>query len=110
MNEAQLEEVINRAASRAVEGLLAQLKASGDLPSSSAVRNLPPGLGLNQILKTEDACKFLGISLAHWRRLRTNGEAPPPVRIGARINGWRVSDLIAWCDSRVAQKREPIAA
>jgi predicted DNA-binding transcriptional regulator AlpA len=66
----------------------------------SGVDGLPAAFGRNKVLNTRDTCKFLGFSVAHWRRLRAKREAPPGVRIGTRIQGWRVGTLIEWLETR----------
>jgi predicted DNA-binding transcriptional regulator AlpA len=63
---------------------------------------LPAELARHRILDTNETCKFIGVSVAQWRRLRTNGEAPALVMIGTRKHGWKVGDLIAWIDSRAS--------
>jgi len=54
------------------------------------------------ILLTAEAAEFVRISVPHWRRLYRSGEAPAPIRLGARKYAWRVADLIAWIDQRGA--------
>jgi|SRR5580692_6522350 predicted DNA-binding transcriptional regulator AlpA len=109
MTDTQTEDLINRAVSRAMGAVTAELLAAierAGRPTESVVDRLPPGLGSNRILNASDTCEFLGFSLAHWRRLRAAREAPEPIKIGARINGWRISTLIDWQDSRT--KKAPV--
>ncbi len=73
--------------------------------SRSALDTLPPDLSRQRVLDTHSSCEFVGVSIAHWRRLRARQEAPPPVMIGARKQGWRIGTLIDWLESR--EKREP---
>jgi predicted DNA-binding transcriptional regulator AlpA len=72
---------------------------------SSTLDTLPAGLARHRILDTRETCKFVGISIAQWRRLRSGGEAPSPVMIGIRKHGWKVGDLIAWIDSRASDQK-----
>jgi predicted DNA-binding transcriptional regulator AlpA len=71
---------------------------------SSLLENLPPDLGRQRVLSTRQACEFVGISVAHWRRIRAHGEAPAPILIGTRKHGWKVADLIDWIASRSQSK------
>jgi predicted DNA-binding transcriptional regulator AlpA len=71
---------------------------------SSTLDTLPAELARHRILDTNETCKFIGVSVAQWRRLRSGGEAPAPVMIGTRKHGWKVGDLIAWIDSRALQQ------
>lgn len=66
----------------------------------SALDTLPWELGRHRILGTKPTCKFVGLSPAEWRRMRARGEAPPPVQIGLRKQGWKIGVLIDWLDSR----------
>lgn len=70
----------------------------------SVLDTLPWELGRNRILPTKPTCEFVGLSPAEWRRLRVRGEAPQPVQIGVRKQGWKVGVLIDWIDSRTRQK------
>ena len=71
----------------------------------TALNNLPPEFSRHRVLPTDQALEFVGVSAANWRRLRSLGEAPPPVMIGLRKQGWKVGTLLDWIESRT--KREP---
>jgi predicted DNA-binding transcriptional regulator AlpA len=68
----------------------------------SVIDSLPLELSRRRVLCTIDACTFTGVSVAEWRRLN---QAPPPIMIGSRKQGWRIGDLIDWIESRA--QREP---
>jgi predicted DNA-binding transcriptional regulator AlpA len=70
--------------------------------SASALDGLPPEIARHRVLVTRDACEFVGVSIAEWRRMRRRGEAPPPIMLGTQRQGWRVGDLIDWIASRSA--------
>ncbi len=67
---------------------------------SSMIDTLPPDLGRHRILGTRETCEFVGISVAQWRRMRTLGETPAAIMLGAKKQGWRIGDLIDWLASR----------
>jgi predicted DNA-binding transcriptional regulator AlpA len=66
---------------------------------STALDTLPPEVARYRVLGTRDACEFVGVSIAEWRRTRRRGEAPPPIMLGTQRQGWRVGDLIDWIAS-----------
>ena len=80
--------------------VLAALKALEARVKSSPVENLPPELGRNQILPTEQTLEFVGSSPANWRRMRSAGIAPEPVKIGMKKHGYRVGDLVDYLERR----------
>jgi predicted DNA-binding transcriptional regulator AlpA len=71
---------------------------------SSTLDALPPEITRHRILHTRDACEFVGVSIAEWRKMRARGEAPLPIQIGTQRQGWRVGDLIDWIASRARQQ------
>jgi predicted DNA-binding transcriptional regulator AlpA len=66
----------------------------------SPLESLPPDISRHRILDTKSACAFVGVSVANWRRLRTLGQAPAPIRIGSKKQGYRLGDLIDWIEAR----------
>jgi predicted DNA-binding transcriptional regulator AlpA len=58
-----------------------------------SLNSFPPDLTRNRILDSGQASEFWGVSTAHWRRLYRAGKVPPPIRVGLRKYGWRLSDL-----------------
>jgi predicted DNA-binding transcriptional regulator AlpA len=67
---------------------------------ASFLEGLPVELIRERILPTKQTCEFVGVSVAHWRRLRDAKLAPPPIMIGSRRQGWRLGTLIDWSASR----------
>ena len=61
---------------------------------------LPAELNRERLLSTAQTAEFLGLSLPHLRRLYRAGRIPPPIRIGERKYGWKLSVLIDFVDSK----------
>jgi predicted DNA-binding transcriptional regulator AlpA len=61
---------------------------------------LPAESVAGRILNSRQASEYWGGSLPHWRRLYWRGDVPPPIRIGVRKCGWRLSDLAAALEER----------
>lgn len=49
------------------------------------------------------AAEFIGMSAGSVKRLRALGVFPHPRRIGLRLLGWTVRDLMEWVASREVQ-------
>lgn len=60
----------------------------------------PIGTEPDRIVTTQEAAAFCGFSVSHWRALWYSGRAPRPIKLSERKNGWRLSDLRAWIDSK----------
>src|SRR3954447_24254921 len=60
---------------------------------------LPIELARNRVLSSVQAAAFLGLSVAHFRRLYRRHRALRPVRLGERRLGWRLGDLIRWIEA-----------
>jgi predicted DNA-binding transcriptional regulator AlpA len=71
-----------------------------DVARHRVLDTLPPEVARHRVLGTHDACEFVGLSVAEWRKLRRKGQAPSPIMLGTRKQGWRVGDLIDWIASR----------
>jgi predicted DNA-binding transcriptional regulator AlpA len=71
---------------------------------SATLDALPPEIARHRVLGTRDACDFVGLSIPEWRRMRRDGEAPSPIMLGSKKQGWRIGDLIDWLESRAQQK------
>lgn len=54
-----------------------------------------------RVLTRDEAAEMLGMSRLGLDRLHTEGTGPARVRLSARRVGYRLSDLLAWLDSRV---------
>jgi predicted DNA-binding transcriptional regulator AlpA len=59
-----------------------------------SLASLPPDLGRDRLLRSDQTAEFLGVSVAHLRRLYRTRRVPPPIKIGARQYGWRLAELI----------------
>jgi prophage regulatory protein len=59
----------------------------------------PVELARNRVMRTAAAAAFLGVSVAHFRRLYQREAALRPIRLGERRLGWRLGDLIAWIEA-----------
>lgn len=70
---------------------------------SATLEGLPAEIARHRVLNTRETCKFISLSVAEWRKLRGRGEAPAPIQLGTKKQGWRVGDLIDWIASRSAE-------
>lgn len=41
---------------------------------------------------------LVGVSRAHWHRLRAAGKVPPAVKLGRKVL-WRRAELVAWIEA-----------
>lgn len=58
---------------------------------------------LDPLLREPSRRTSTGVSRGAWYALMAKGEAPRPVRIGARSVAWRASDLQKWIEARTQQ-------
>lgn len=56
----------------------------------------------NQLMKTEEAGRYLGLSSSLLNKLRLTGGGPQFVRLAGRAIRYRRADLDAWIDASVA--------
>jgi prophage regulatory protein len=77
---------------------------TGDQPRVQP--ELPASLDRARVLDSGQAAKFLGVSLAHFRRLYRKKQVPSPILIGDRKYAWQVGVLVDF----VAAKTEKAAA
>jgi predicted DNA-binding transcriptional regulator AlpA len=56
---------------------------------------------LEPLLNIDQVCEGLGMSKAHFLKLRTEGIGPPAVRLGERRIAFRARDVNAWSASRL---------
>jgi hypothetical protein len=66
----------------------------------------PASLEMHRVLTSRPAAEFCGYEVGHWRALHRAGKTPAAIKLSARKYGWRVADLVAWCDA----KKELVAA
>jgi predicted DNA-binding transcriptional regulator AlpA len=57
---------------------------------------------ISSLLTPRQAAAYTGLALATLQRQRTEGTGPKFVKIGKRRVGYRLMDLLAWIDARVA--------
>ena len=60
-------------------------------------------LAEHRILRMDEVCKLAGLAKATIYKNVNEGRFPPPIRLGARSVGWRLSDILAW---QQAQERQ----
>jgi prophage regulatory protein len=46
-----------------------------------------------------------GVPCSSWRKLQDEGLAPKPVRLSSRSVAWLRSELFAWCEQRLQDRR-----
>jgi predicted DNA-binding transcriptional regulator AlpA len=63
---------------------------------------LPPEIARQRVLDEKTAAEFIGVSPMTLERMRKLGAAPRHVLLSPRRLGYRICDLIAWLDARVA--------
>ena len=63
---------------------------------------LPRSFEGHRILTTREAAEFCGYGPDRWKRLYLDGKAPAPIKLSARKNGWKVSDLATWLDAKAS--------
>ena len=56
------------------------------------MNQLPP----ETLIKTRQVLSATSLSKSTVKRLVIAGRFPPPIKIGSRINVWRVSDVARW--------------
>lgn len=71
-------------------------------PVERIPRQAIPGT-LDPLVREPVRRQVTGTSRSAWYELMGKGEAPKPVRIGARAVAWRSSDLQKWIDERTQQ-------
>lgn len=49
-----------------------------------------------KVLRLPEVCQVSGLSRATIYKKIAEGGFPPPLRLGARAVGWRLSDIDAW--------------
>jgi predicted DNA-binding transcriptional regulator AlpA len=69
---------------------------------SPSLNSLPPEAVPGRILNSRQAAEYWGVSLPQWRRLYWQKKVPAPILIGVRKCGWRLSDLVAALEEKVA--------
>ena len=57
-----------------------------------------------KILRTVRRCDLIGLKTAALYRLVQKGQFPKPIKISTKLVGWVESEVIAWLESRIAQR------
>ena len=55
-----------------------------------------------RIVRVREAVAMTGLSRVTLWRMAQAGTAPRPVKLGERATGYRLSEILAWIDSRPA--------
>lgn len=61
------------------------------------------------LLRTREACEFLRVTRAKFRRLRAEPDFPPEIVLGSRSLRWRRADLERFLAGRQRPEPEPAA-
>ena len=59
-----------------------------------------------KLLDVREVAEILGIAVRSVWRLSATGELPPPVRIGARIVRWRLTDIAGYTEALANDAQE----
>ena len=51
-----------------------------------------------------ERAQLTGIPASTWRVMQDENTAPKPYRLSKRNVGWLRSELLAWCEARVAER------
>ena len=76
--------------------------ASLPLDSSTAelLRQLPLVAAVERVVSEKTAAEFLNLSYSHFRIIRNEGRGPAWLRLDGKRVGYRIRDLMAWCEAR----------
>lgn len=63
-------------------------------------------MALDRFIKSAEVRRTVGLQrTVIYKRVR-EGSFPPPIKLGARLNVWRESDIREWMDSQAAARDE----
>jgi predicted DNA-binding transcriptional regulator AlpA len=88
--------------------LQAEPTPSDPVAERAAALRQTPGF-VDRLVRERERQHITCVSRAHWARLEAVGKTPRRVLVGARRVAWRLSDLMAWVDSRAAVADSPEA-
>ena len=57
---------------------------------------------VERVVRVSEAVTLTGLSRVTLWRMSKNGTFPRPVRLGERATGYRLSEILAWIESRPA--------
>ena len=60
----------------------------------------------DRLLKRREVEEITGLSRSTTYRMVKTGQFPQPVRVGPKAVRWRLSDIIAWLESRPLAGRQ----
>jgi prophage regulatory protein len=69
----------------------------------NTLANIPSDLSRDRLLGSGQSAEFLGLSVAHFRRLYRTNKVPAPIRIGERKYAWRLGILIDFVAAKSGQ-------
>ena len=52
-----------------------------------------------RIVRMDEVSKLTGLARATIYKKVSDGSFPPPIRLGARAVGWRMSDIVTWLEA-----------
>ena len=52
-----------------------------------------------RIVRMDEVSKLTGLARATIYKKVNDGSFPPPIRLGARAVGWRMSDIVTWLEA-----------
>lgn len=58
----------------------------------------------NRVLRRKDVESFVGLSRSTIYAMMAEGAFPRPIKLGARAVGWQETDIVAWLESRKAER------
>ena len=58
----------------------------------------------HRVITEDQAARYCGLSVVHFRRLRKTEKGPRYVQLGVRRIGYRIGDLLAWLEDRSSQR------
>jgi prophage regulatory protein len=76
-----------------------------EVPAASGAHlntNVLPSMGLDPFLRIEAVTSVIGLSVPTVYRLMAKGDFPRPIKLTSSARGWKLSDIIAWMQSRAA--------
>ncbi len=56
-------------------------------------------LEARRIVRMDEVSKLTGLARATIYKKVKDGSFPPPIRLGARAVGWRMSDIVTWLEA-----------
>jgi excisionase family DNA binding protein len=56
------------------------------------------------LIPDTEACALVGVSRAHWHRLRAAGKIPAAVRLGRAVR-WRRVEIVNWIEGGCPDRR-----